>query len=168
MPITARFVLDLGSNQEVSGIRFVAQKSWGNYTAENVTIFACDDPQGKTNVRLLEDQRHLPPVNSFNAAFVAWKPTTARYIGVQVNDSFGRFHDGLDWWKGVDRHLSREDWRCNEKLKYNFGWNWWVMLDIIRSLPQVAGGPLYDAGAAQNQFVTQIAEVSCFRGRAGG
>jgi hypothetical protein len=164
-PITARFVLDLGNPQEVSGIRFVAQKSWANYMAENVTVFACDDREGKVNVRLLQDQCHLPPINSLNAAFVTWKPITARYIGVQVNDSFGRSHGGLDWWRGANPQLSQEEWRCNEKLKYNFGWNWGAMLAIIRTLPQVAGGPLYDAGAAQNQFLTQIAEVSCFCGR---
>jgi hypothetical protein len=163
-PITARFVLDLGNPQEVSGIRFVAQKSWANYMAENVTVFACDDREGKIHARLLKDQCRLPPVNSFNAAFVTWKPITARYIGVQVNDSFGRSHGGRDWWRGANPQLSPADWRCNEKLKYNFGWNWGAMLAIIRTLPQVADGPLYDAGAAQNQFVTHIAEVSCFCG----
>jgi hypothetical protein len=73
-PVTARFVLDLGKVQKVGGIRFVAQKSWANYMAENVSVFACDDREGKTNVRRLKDDCWLPPVNTFNAAFVTWEP----------------------------------------------------------------------------------------------
>jgi len=71
-PVTARFVLDLGKIQKVGGIRFVAQRSWANCMAENVSVFACDDREGKVNVRCLKDKSQLPPVNTFNAAFVTW------------------------------------------------------------------------------------------------
>ena len=163
-PITAHFVLDLGNTQEISGIRFVATKSWTNSMAENVTVFACDDREGKVNIRLLNGQCHLQPTNSFNAAFVTWKTIAARYIGVQVNDSFGRSHDGQDWWKGVNRQLSQEDYRCNEKLKYNFGW-WWGWCWGAQSLARDVGGLSYDCGFGQEHFLTQIAEVSCFCGK---
>ncbi|MCY2989953.1 MAG: hypothetical protein NTY19_19085 [Planctomycetota bacterium] len=73
-PVTARFVLDLGKLQPVGGIRLVAPRTWANCMAENVSVFACDDREGTRNVRCLKDHCQLPPVNTFNAAFVTWEP----------------------------------------------------------------------------------------------
>ena len=62
--------------------------------AENVSVFACDDREGKVNVRRLKDKCHLPPVNSFNAAFVTWEPIATRYVSVLINESYDRWRAG--------------------------------------------------------------------------
>ena len=164
-PVTARFVLDLGKNQNVSGIRFVAQRSWSNYMAENVSVFACDDREGKINVRCLKDKCHLPPINTFNAAFVTWEPITTRYISVLINESYDKRRDGTDWWRGIDPRLDRQHWKCNDKLQCEFGWWWGCWRDTVSKLPQTVGGPLYDFAGTGSQFTIQIAEVSCFCGQ---
>lgn len=40
-PVTATFVLDLGAERTVSGMRFVARNGWVYVLAKNVSIFAC-------------------------------------------------------------------------------------------------------------------------------
>ncbi len=164
-PVTAGFVLDLGSTQKVSGIRFVAQKSWANCMAENVSVFACHDREGKVNARSLRKDYSLPPVNTFNAAFVTWEPTSTRYLSVQVNESYDRRRSGTDWWRGADRQMDQQHLRCNDELRCEFGWWWGGWLSTIKSLPRTAGGPLYEVAGTGSQFTVQIAEVSCFCGR---
>ena len=167
-PVTAGFVLDLGTAQTVSGIRFVAQRSWANCMAEEVSVFACDDREGNANVRPLNERCRLPPVNTFNTAFVEWPPVATRFLRVQVNESYDRARNGTDWWRGIDPKLDRQAWRCDERLRCQFGWwwNWW--LDTVRKLPGFAGGgPRYDVAGTGRAFTVQIAEVSCFRGRPG-
>ena len=46
-PVTATFVLDLGAERTVSGMRFVARNAWVYVLAKNVSIFACADAQGR-------------------------------------------------------------------------------------------------------------------------
>lgn len=164
-PVTARFVLDLGKCQEVGGIRFVAQKSWANCMAENVSVFACDDREGTVNLRCLNENCPLPPINTLNAAFVVWKPVATRYLHVLVNESYDRRRNGTDWWRGIDPALPREQWRCNDKLRCEFGWWWGGWLATVRQTPQAVGGPLYDVAGTGNPLTVQIAEVSCFRGQ---
>lgn len=164
-PVTSRFVLDLGKIQKVSGIRFVAQRSWSNCMAENVSVFACDDLEGKVNVRCLKDKYHLPPINTFNAAFVTWEPITTRYVSVLMNESYDKRRDGTDWWRGIDPQLDRQHWKCNDKLQCEFGWWWFFWREAVVKIPQVVSGPLYDFAGTGNQFTIQIAEVSCFCGQ---
>ena len=165
LPVTARFVLDLGKMHTVSGIRLVAKKSWANYMAENVSVFSCDDSQGKVNVRCLKDKCRLPAVNSFNAAFVTWEPTAIRYLSVVIHDSYDRRRNGTDWWRGIDPQLDRQHWRCNDTLRCEFGWWWGGWATAVRNLPQIAGGPSYDFSGVANPGTVQIAEVSCFSGQ---
>ncbi|MEN6497102.1 MAG: hypothetical protein ABFD16_22640 [Thermoguttaceae bacterium] len=139
-PITARFVLDLGKPQEVSGLRLVASRSWNNCMAENVSVFACGDREGKVNVRCLRDNAHLPPVHTFHAAFVTWEPVATRYVSVVVNKSYDERRSEFGWW-----------WGC---WRYTVG-----------ALPKTAGGPLYEFAGSGGDFAVQIAEVSCFCGQ---
>ncbi len=164
-PVTARFVLDLGKTQKVSGIRLAATRSWANCMAENVSVFACDDREGKANVRCLKDRCLLPPVNTFHAAFITWEPIDTRFLSVLVNDSYDRPRNGKDWWRGIDPSLSREQWRCDERLRCGFGWWWGAWLGTIRRIPQVLGGPVYDVAGSGHQLTVRIAEVSCFCGQ---
>ena len=164
-PVTARFVLDFGKVQKVGGIRFVAQRFWGNCMAENVSVFSCDDRQGKVNLRCLKKDAILPPVNTFNTAFLTWEPATTRYLAVTINDSYDRPRNGTDWWRGADPRLDREHWQCNEKLRCEFSWWWGYWNRVVRTLPQFAGGgPTYDFAGTGSRFTVQIAEVSCFCG----
>ncbi|MDY0170812.1 MAG: hypothetical protein RBS80_29995 [Thermoguttaceae bacterium] len=138
-PITGSFVLDLGKVREVSGIRFVAHKSWVNCMASNVSVYACDDPEGKVNVRCLQDKVHLPTVNTFNAAFVTWEPVALRYLRVSINDSYaGRPAPGVGG----------------------------ILVDVVKKLQKtMGGGPLYDLSGTGDRRATKIAEVSCFHGQ---
>ncbi len=164
-PVTARFVLDLGKTQSVSGLRLRAQRSWVNCMAENVSVFACDDRQGKQNVRLLQDHYALPPVNTFHTALVAWKPCTTRYLGVVVNESYDRRRNGVDWWRGADPRQDRDQWQCNEPLRCQFGWWWGPWQATVAKLPQTVGGPPYEFAGTGTRFTVQIADVSCFCGQ---
>lgn len=88
VPVTAAFVLDLGRERTVSGMRLVSQKSrWLARMAYSVTVFTCGDAQGKTDVRVIADKRILPVAFCGESAFVTWAPATARFFGVRVNES---------------------------------------------------------------------------------
>ena len=164
-PVTARFVLDLGKTQKVGGIRFVAQRSWANCMAENVSVFACNDQEGKADVRCLADKCYLPPVNTYHAAFVTWEPIATRYISIAINESYDRRRNGTDWWRGADQRLDQEHWRCDDKRRCQFGWWWGGWLSTVRRLPLAVGGPVYDVAGTGSQLTVQIAEVSCFCGQ---
>jgi len=164
-PVTASFVLDFGEVRKVGGVRFVAGKSWANEMAESVSVFACDDAQGAKNLRALKENEALPPVNTFNAAFVAWKPVEARFLLVRINESYDRVRNGTDWWRGIDPKLNREAWACAEPLRCQFGWWWDCWLETVAKLPSiVGGGPSYDVAGTGRRFAVRIAEVSCFCG----
>ncbi|OGV61683.1 MAG: hypothetical protein A2283_01725 [Lentisphaerae bacterium RIFOXYA12_FULL_48_11] len=134
---SAWFVLDLGEVRKVTGIRFVAQRSWVNCMAEHVSVFACEDLAGK-NRRYLRDCCQLPPVTTFNSAFVTWDAIATRYIGVIINRAW--------------------DIRCS--FDYHSG----TRHQAIKKLPDllVNGGPLYDVCGIGGRLAVQIAEVSCF------
>ena len=73
-PVTATFVLDLGSERTVSGMRFVARNAWVYVLAKNVSIFACADAQGREQIRPLAENQELPATSNSNSAFVEWPP----------------------------------------------------------------------------------------------
>ncbi|NLY00875.1 MAG: hypothetical protein GXY83_32695 [Rhodopirellula sp.] len=163
-PVTAKFVLDLGKHQTVGGIRFVAHKSWTNCMAENISVFACDDREGRQNVRYLKEKEYLPPINTFNAAFVVWAPVATRYLGVQIHDSYNRPLSASEGWKNLPQTPPQQVCNANLHLRVGFGWWWGGWLHTIRDLPQI-GGPLYDVAGVGDRFTVEIAEVSCFLGQ---
>ncbi|MDR0336002.1 MAG: hypothetical protein LBI18_02830 [Planctomycetaceae bacterium] len=87
-PITARFILDLGSLRKCNGIRFVTVNSWKTLHPKNITIFSCDDPQGNVNVRPIREKAELVPVNRGYSASVLWEPIETRYLGIRVNENY--------------------------------------------------------------------------------
>ena len=93
-PVTATFVLDLGAEKQTSGMRFVARNAWVYVLAKNVTIYACADPQGREQARLLATNEELPATSNSNSAFVEWSPVTTRYLKVRVNDSYQQRYPG--------------------------------------------------------------------------
>ncbi|MDR2706256.1 MAG: hypothetical protein LBC02_10800 [Planctomycetaceae bacterium] len=98
-PITAGFVLDLGSVQKTVGIIFYPRKEWFTLGPKNVSVFACDDSQGKTNVRWLKENEELIPMNQSYPGSVIWDTAETRYIGVRVHDAYqyrgSRMHQRL-------------------------------------------------------------------------
>jgi len=93
-PVTATFVLDLGAERTVSGMRFVARNAWVYVLAKNVSISACTDAQGRERVRSLTENQELPATSNSNSAFVEWPPVTTRYLKVRVNDSYQKRYPG--------------------------------------------------------------------------
>ena len=93
-PVTATFVLDLGTKRTVSGMRFVARNAWVYVLAKNVSIFACTDAQGQEQIRPLVEKLELPATSNSNSAFVEWSPVTTRYLKVRVNDSYQKRYPG--------------------------------------------------------------------------
>lgn len=93
-PVTATFVLDLGAERTVSGIRFVARNAWVYVLAKNVTISACADAQGRDQLRPLVKDQELPATSNSNSAFAEWSPVTTRYLKVRVNDSYQQRYPG--------------------------------------------------------------------------
>src|SRR5512145_1619700 len=87
-PVTATFVLDLGAERTVSGMRFVARNAWVYVLAKNVSISACADAQGREQLRTLAEKEELPATSNSNSAFVEWAPVKTRYLKVRVNDSY--------------------------------------------------------------------------------
>ncbi len=93
-PVTANFVLDLGEERPVSGMRFVARNAWVYVLAKNVSISACADAQGREHIRPLAESQELPATSNSNSAFVEWAPVTTRYLKVRVNDSYQKRYPG--------------------------------------------------------------------------
>jgi len=93
-PVTATFVIDLGAERAVSGMRFVARNAWVYVLAKNVSVSACADAQGRTQIRPLAEDQELPATSNSNSAFVEWSPVTTRYVKVRVNDSYQKRYPG--------------------------------------------------------------------------
>jgi hypothetical protein len=93
-PVTATFVLDLGRERTISGMRFVARNAWVYVLAKNVTISACADAQGRNSRHALAEERELPATSNSNSAFVEWAPVVTRYVKVRVNDSYQKRYPG--------------------------------------------------------------------------
>ena len=87
-PVTSTFVLDLGTERKVRGLRIVARNAWVYVSAKNVSVYACADAQGHGAERLLVDKQEVPAISNSNSAFVELKPLTTRYLKVRVNDSY--------------------------------------------------------------------------------
>jgi mono/diheme cytochrome c family protein len=93
-PVTASFVLDLGAERTVTGMRFVARNAWVYVLAKNVSISACGDAQGKAQLRPLVENTELPATSNSNSAFAEWSPVQTRYLKVRVNDSYQKRYPG--------------------------------------------------------------------------
>ena len=93
-PVTAAFVLDLGAERTISGMRFVARNAWVYVMAKNVSVSACADAQGREQVQPLVKNCELPATSNSNSAFVEWPPITTRYLKVYVNDSYQKRYPG--------------------------------------------------------------------------
>jgi hypothetical protein len=93
-PVTATFVLDLGAERTVSGMRFVARNAWVYVLAKNVSISTCADAQGRKQIRPLAEKEDLPATSNSNSAFVEWPSVTTRYLKVRVNDSYQKRYPG--------------------------------------------------------------------------
>ncbi|HPA17839.1 MAG TPA: hypothetical protein PLU30_08820 [Verrucomicrobiae bacterium] len=93
-PVTATFVLDLGAERTVSGIRFVARNAWVYVLAKNVSVSACADAQGREQIAPLAENRDLPATSNSNSAFVEWSSVRTRYLKVRVNDSYQQRYPG--------------------------------------------------------------------------
>lgn len=93
-PVTATFVLDLGSERTVCGMRFVARNAWVYVLAKNVSISACADARGRTQIKPLVENQEIPATSNSNSAFAEWPPVTARYLKVRVNDSYQQRYPG--------------------------------------------------------------------------
>lgn len=93
-PVTATFVLDLGEERAVSGIRFVARNAWVYVLAQNVSIYACADPRGWEGIRTLVEKLELPATSNSNSAFIDWPQVKTRYLKVCVNDSYQKRYPG--------------------------------------------------------------------------
>jgi mono/diheme cytochrome c family protein len=93
-PVTATFVLDLGTERRVCGLRLVARNAWVYVSAKNVSVFACSDPQGRGEARPLVEKLELPAISNSNSAFVEWPSVAARYLKVRVNDAYQQRYPG--------------------------------------------------------------------------
>jgi hypothetical protein len=93
-PVTATFVLDLGAPRRVSGLRFVARNAWVYVLAQNVSVYACSDAQGRADVRALAEGQELPATSNSNSAFVEWPEVVTRYVKVRVNDAYQKRYPG--------------------------------------------------------------------------
>jgi hypothetical protein len=93
-PVTATFVLDLGTQRTVSGMRLVARNAWVYVLAKNVSVFTCADAQGREHTRPLAENYELPATSNSNSAFVDWPSVTTRYLKVRVNDSYQQRYPG--------------------------------------------------------------------------
>ncbi len=93
-PVTATFVLDLGAEKSMCGIRFVARNAWVYVLAKNVTISACADAQGREPLKPLVTDQELPATSNSNSAFVEWPAVTTRYLKVRVNNSYQQRYPG--------------------------------------------------------------------------
>lgn len=106
-PVTATFVLDLGAERTVSGMRFVARNAWVYVLAKNVTISACVDAQGREQVKPLIENHELPATSNSNSAFAQWQPVTTRYLKLRVNDSYQKRYPG-PWMQRAQIPWSRK------------------------------------------------------------
>lgn len=93
-PVTSTFVLDLGAQRTVSGMRFVARNAWVYVLAKNVSISACADAQGHEPIKSLAAKQELPATSNSNSSFVEWQPVTTRYLKVSVHDSYQKQYPG--------------------------------------------------------------------------
>lgn len=93
-PVTATFVLDLGTERPVSGMRFVARNAWVYVLAKNVSVWACADAQGRGQIKPLVEKHELPATSNSNSAFAEWPPVTTRFLKVDVNDSYQQRYPG--------------------------------------------------------------------------
>jgi len=87
-PVTASFVLDLGTVRRISGIRLVAPPTrWRASLPRSVTLFACADTAGRSGRKTIAENRILPFAFCGDSAFVDFDPIETRFVGVRVNES---------------------------------------------------------------------------------
>ncbi|MDO4582668.1 MAG: hypothetical protein Q4D62_01060 [Planctomycetia bacterium] len=154
-PVTATIVLDLGKVQPVSGIRMVSPISWAYRNAQRVTLFKCDDPEGKIHRQILKAHQELAPVASGNSAFVVWPEISARYIGIQIEDSWNKNHSPGYSSSAIQYDLKNSEFRYRAFPPYQ-GWN-----GAMAFLTQRENYDKDFAGLGKF-FNIQIAEITCF------
>ena len=106
-PVTCAFVLDLGEEREVSGLKLVSRNCWAATMASDVSVWACSDPRGARDLSPLAANAALPPmVNSYSAC-VTWPKARTRYLKVRVNDANRKpYRPGFTWvmWEWARMH----------------------------------------------------------------
>jgi len=108
-PVTATFVLDFGEARTLRGFRLVAQKSMAAKMASHLSVFTCDDAEGKTNVKFLIERMPQYAVFASHSAFITWDaPATSRFWGVRIDDSYERPGNFTTWFAGAYRGLQLE------------------------------------------------------------
>lgn len=101
-PTTCTFVLDLGSVRKFKGMKFMAPGYNAPLMASNVTVFLCDDLEGKTGVRPIAENRGLISTRNNYAAFLDFGTVVeGRYVGVKVNASWEQAIGGEDGWINI-------------------------------------------------------------------
>lgn len=87
-PITAELVLDIGEERPCVGLRIATPINWRSLSPKNVSVYACDDPQGRIGLRVLAEGTELLPVNSGYSVCVLWERASTRYLLVRVNEGY--------------------------------------------------------------------------------
>ncbi|MDO5582398.1 MAG: hypothetical protein Q4G69_14845 [Planctomycetia bacterium] len=57
-PVTGTLILDFGTQKTIRGVRLTAKNTAAPRMAQKASLFTCDDPQGKMNVRFLLKNRN--------------------------------------------------------------------------------------------------------------
>lgn len=188
-PVTMTLVFDLGESRMISGVRLVSHRFGSIRTPQSVRVFRCDDAQGKGNCELLAQNTNLLPVAFLNSLFVTWEPTSARYLAVQVDDSWEKLHwASLSTEPQVAFYVKGTPYK-NEPYP-NSGWwsySWGRLLDRkgpepVREIPglaeadsperdpwaSISGTPLSSRSSGLgDKYLISLAEVSFFNTKPG-
>lgn len=135
-PVTATLVLDLGQKRAIRGVRLTAKNTVAAKMAQMASIFVCNDPEGKTNVRFLLENVELPAVIYSHSAFLVLpKPVEVRYLGIRIDNSYERPNNFPV--------IPRNKWfqKSFREIQEEFG---------------------YDTSGKGNHFFTEIAEITAF------
>lgn len=91
-PVTMTIIFDLGQIRGVSGIRLMAHRFCAARTPQKVSVFACADPHGLKDIRVLMKSADLLPLANSNCGFITWPMTATRYLALKVEDSWEKNH----------------------------------------------------------------------------
>ncbi len=98
-PVTGFIVFDLGAKVEVTGLTLLARADGGPFNPKRVDVFALpndyaqntpslESPRDSKTVRPLLKDYAVRPLQSGEEATLSWSPVEARYLGLQVHDSY--------------------------------------------------------------------------------
>ncbi|MDO4583547.1 MAG: hypothetical protein Q4D62_05530 [Planctomycetia bacterium] len=183
-PVTMTMVFDLGKIRKISGMRLVSHRFGSIRTPQSVRVFRCEDAQGKVNAELLTQNMNLPPVAFSNSLFATWEPISTRYVAVQVDDSWEKYHHApLPTEPHVGFYIKGTQYK-NEPYP-NSGWwtySWGHLLDQkgpepIQEIPglaevdkpenhpwgKISGTPLSSRASGRgDKYLISLAEVTFF------